>query len=133
MVALLPLVWYSLGLLQALVAASPVPHPAEPHYFKPNPITRRNLSIATLQSELGPRLSPGTLIFGPDNADWANATDRWNEYAVPEIQVVVVPAQESDVSKIVRAVRELSGIVSLVMLITGAGQVLQREQHRVPG
>jgi hypothetical protein len=106
MVALPPLVWYSLGLLQALVAASPVPHPAEPHYFKTNPITRRNLSIATLQNELGPRLSPGTLIFGPDSSDWANATDRWNEYAVPEIQVVVVPAQESDVSKIVSAVAD---------------------------
>lgn len=104
MVALLPLVLYSLGLLQTLVAGSPVPHAAIPHYFKTNPITPRNLSVATLQNELGPRLSNDTLIFGPDSSDWANATNRWNEDAVPDIQVVVVLAEESDISKIVSVV-----------------------------
>ncbi|KAH8585688.1 hypothetical protein B0O99DRAFT_603102 [Bisporella sp. PMI_857] len=100
MVALLSLVLYSLGLLQALVAGSPVPHAVVPHYFQTNPITPRNLTAATLQNELGPLLSIGTLIFGPDSPDWANATDRWNKYTVPDIQVVVVPAEESDISKI---------------------------------
>lgn len=96
-----------LTVLQAIVSASPLnlrtPRTV-PHYFQSYPSTPRNLSIPTIQQELGPQLSNGSLIFGPNNTDWAEATERYNQLAPPDIQVVVIPALESDVSKIVSIV-----------------------------
>ena len=101
MVPLLPLAAYSLVLLQALVAGFPLAHTDVPRYFKPNPITRRDLTPNTVISELGPRLSQGTLIFGPSSPAFANATSRWITYIQPDIEVVVEVGAESDISKVV--------------------------------
>ena len=104
MISLLPLAAYSLVLLQALVAGYPLAHPEVPRYFQPNPLTRRNLTTSTVERELGPLLSNGTLIFGPSSPAFANATSRWVMYVQPVIQVVVEPAAESDIPKIVSSI-----------------------------
>lgn len=101
MIGLISLASCSLVLLQGFVSGSPVPGAAVPHYFKRNPTTPVNLSLNTLQRELGSILSNGTLIFGANSSDWENATTRWNLYAIPDVKVVVRPAAESDISKIV--------------------------------
>ena len=101
MISLLSLAAFGLVLLQAHVASFPLAHPDAPRYFQPNPLTRRNLTTNTVERELGPLLSKGTLIFGPSSPAYANATSRWITFVQPMIQVVVEPATEADVSKIV--------------------------------
>ncbi|KAI0460033.1 hypothetical protein F5B21DRAFT_523915 [Xylaria acuta] len=86
----------SLALLQPLVAGLNVPH-----YFHSRPFTRRDLSVAQVQQELGALVRKDTTIFGPEDVRFANATERYSTHAVPHIEVVVVPATESDVSVIV--------------------------------
>ncbi|KAK8137631.1 CAZyme family AA7 [Apiospora sp. TS-2023a] len=41
-------------------------------------------------------------VFGPLDPSWANDTARWNTATEPQVKVVVRPAQESDVSIIVK-------------------------------
>lgn len=101
MIGLIRLASCSLMLLQTLVAGSPVPEVAVPRYFKRNPDTPAKLDVVSLQKELGPILSTGSLIFGRNSSNWANSTARWNLYAAPDVQAVVQPAAESDVSTIV--------------------------------
>lgn len=55
-------------------------------------------------------MSPGSLIFGPSDPAWDETTKRWNLFAVPDVQVVVQPAQESDVSKIVSTPEKPCGL-----------------------
>ncbi|KAJ8130682.1 hypothetical protein O1611_g2947 [Lasiodiplodia mahajangana] len=86
---------------QALVAGSPIHHDVS-QLFQRNPITRSSLTSSKVQSELGPLLSHGAVVFGPSSSLYLNATSRWVEYVKPNIQVVVQPAQESDVAKIVK-------------------------------
>ncbi|KAJ4305632.1 hypothetical protein N0V90_001163 [Kalmusia sp. IMI 367209] len=71
-----------------------------PRYLERDHVTRRQLSSNQVQKELGARVSNGTDIFGPDDSRFEEVTSRWNTYAVPQVQVVVEPAQESDVSTI---------------------------------
>lgn len=87
---------FSLPLLQPLVAAGVVPR-----YFQSAPFTRRGLSVAEVQHELGASISKQATIFGPEDARFANATERYSTHAVPHIEVVVVPATEQDVPIIV--------------------------------
>ncbi|CAH0003347.1 unnamed protein product [Clonostachys byssicola] len=61
----------------------------------------RGLSVPIVSRELGAILSPGSVIFGPENDAYAEATDRWNLAALPTIEIVVQPASEADVPKIV--------------------------------
>lgn len=72
-----------------------------PRYFQTAPVTRRDLSTTQVQRELGRRVSNTTAIFGPADSRYENATVRWNLVAVPKIQVVIEPGQESDISIIV--------------------------------
>lgn len=97
MVSRFSLLALSLALLQPLVAGLVVPR-----YFKPHPFTRRSLSVQKVQEELGAIVSSGSTIFGPEDPRFAEATERHSTHAVPIIEVVVVPAIESDVSVIVR-------------------------------
>ncbi|KAI0532876.1 hypothetical protein GGR58DRAFT_522395 [Xylaria digitata] len=60
----------------------------------PSPVQHRR--------ELRPRLSKGSTIFGPESPNFGNATQRFSLLSPPEIQVVVIPARESDVSEIVK-------------------------------
>ncbi|KAK8089643.1 FAD-binding domain-containing protein [Apiospora hydei] len=91
------LVVYGTLLLQSLVAATPFPR-----YFQNNPITRRNLTTSVVQRELGHILSNNTLIFGPESPEFPEASSRWNEFVQPHVEIIVEPAQEADISKIVR-------------------------------
>ena len=88
---------YGFTLLPALVSGSPL----VPRYFQKHLVSRCNISAITVQSELGPQLSNTSLIFGPDNVLFPNATERWNTLDTPDVQLVVQPAAESDISKIV--------------------------------
>ena len=64
--------------------------------------TQASLNSFQVANELGPLLSEGALIFGPDDPRWANATERYQTYLPPKIRVVVEPAVEADVPIIVR-------------------------------
>lgn len=75
---------------------------AIPTYFHQSAFTRRSLSAEEVRQELGSQVSNSTLIYGPDDPRYANATARWNDFAVPQIQVVIVPGAEDDVSTIVK-------------------------------
>ncbi|KAK1143241.1 hypothetical protein N8T08_006941 [Aspergillus melleus] len=86
-----------LALLQSLVAGTPVPE-----YFENAPVTRRDLSVQKVEAELGRVLSRGTTIFGPSDSGWDEAVERYNTFARPDIQIVVQPGKESDISRIVK-------------------------------
>ncbi|KAI3327600.1 FAD-binding domain-containing protein [Xylariaceae sp. AK1471] len=92
---------YCLALFQTFVAASPLRN-SVPRLFQRNPATRHNLTSADVQQELGPQLSHGSLIFGPSSPLYPDATERWVTFAKPDIEVVVQPALESDIAKIVK-------------------------------
>ncbi|KAI1468333.1 FAD-binding domain-containing protein [Daldinia caldariorum] len=79
-----------------------------PRYFQPSAFTRRQLDPTQVQQELGSQLSNTTSIFGPDDDRYPEATTRWNTFAVPKIQIVVEPGEESDVSTIVKYCNENS-------------------------
>ncbi|KAI1119047.1 hypothetical protein F5Y14DRAFT_460392 [Nemania sp. NC0429] len=96
------LVAVGLSLFLGVVVGLPSSSHTVPRYFQSNPISPRQLSITEIQRELGPQLSKGSTIFGPESPKFANATHRYSLLAPPEIQVVVIPARESDVSKIVK-------------------------------
>lgn len=88
----------SIAIFHTLVAGASIPR-----YFQTFPISRRQLSVSQVQQELGRQVSNTTVIFGPDDSRYNESTTRWNTFAVPQIQVVVEPGQESDISTIVRA------------------------------
>lgn len=92
------IVAYGLTLLPVLVSSYP---PVVPRYFQRNRFSRDNITASTVDIELGPQLSRGSLIFGPDNSLWYNATSRWNTLDTPDVRVVVQPAAECDIAKIV--------------------------------
>ncbi|KAI2779941.1 FAD-binding domain-containing protein [Daldinia loculata] len=79
-----------------------------PRYFQPSAFTRRQLNATQVQQELGSELSNTTSIFGPDDDRFTEATTRWNIFAVPKIQVVIEPGEESDISTIVTYCNENS-------------------------
>lgn len=83
--------------LSSLVSGASIPR-----YFEKQPTTRRNLTSQEVRRELGGQVSRGTLIYGPSDAEFANLTSRWTVYSKPDVQVVIEPAAELDVSTIVR-------------------------------
>ena len=86
----------SLAALQTLVTSASIPR-----YLQKSPTTRRYLNVTQVQRELGSRVSNTTVIFGPNDNRYNESTTRWNIFAVPKIQVVVEPSQETDISTIV--------------------------------
>jgi hypothetical protein len=87
---------YSLAILQTLVAGTVIPR-----YFQAAPVTRRNLLTTLVQQELGPLLSNITIIFGPDDSRYDDATVRWNILADPRVQLVIEAGVEADIATIV--------------------------------
>ncbi|KAH8588215.1 FAD-binding domain-containing protein [Bisporella sp. PMI_857] len=83
-------------LLQPLVTAIPQPCLDELCTF-----TRSNLSPQQVARELGPRLCRGSSIYGPSDPRFAVDTARYQAYAPPIIKMVVQPACETDIPKIV--------------------------------
>ncbi|KAK1570172.1 FAD binding domain-containing protein [Colletotrichum navitas] len=86
-----------LGLFWTLVTSASIPR-----YFEKHPVTRRDLSSAKIQQELGGLVSNTTLIFGPDDDRFGNATSRWQDFSRPTIQIAVEPGSESDVATVVQ-------------------------------
>lgn len=86
-----------LGLFWTLAAGASIPR-----YFEPNSITRRSLTSHQVQSELGVQVSNTTIIFGPGDDRFDEATSRWTGFSKPDIKVVVEPGRESDMAIIVR-------------------------------
>lgn len=85
------------GLLWTLAAGASIPR-----YFEKHSITRRDLTSAQIQQELGGQVSNTTLIFGPDDDRFDKVTSRWTDFSKPKVQVVIEPGTESDVATIVR-------------------------------
>lgn len=85
-----------LGLLRTFVASASIPR-----YFEKFPTTRRNVTSTQVQLELGGKVSNTTVIYGPEDDRYAEATARWSSFALPHVQVVIEPTQESDISTIV--------------------------------
>lgn len=83
-------------------------HYATPRSLQPYPFSRRDLPVATIQRELGPLLSNTSTIIGPDSPSWANNTERYNIFTRPDVEVVVLPGEEKDVSAIVSAENDQS-------------------------
>ncbi|OTA64767.1 FAD-binding domain-containing protein [Hypoxylon sp. EC38] len=94
---------YGFTLARAISASATIPG-----YFKPMPITRRQLNVIQVQQELGGQVSNTTSIFGPGDGRYTEATTRWNLFAVPKIQIVIEPGQEADVATIVKYCNENS-------------------------
>ncbi|KAL9082956.1 MAG: hypothetical protein Q9165_008719 [Trypethelium subeluteriae] len=88
---------YYFGLLWSLAAGASIPR-----YFEKHPITRRDLSSAQVQQELGGQVSNTTSIFGPDDSRFNEVTSRWTDFSKPHVQVVIEPGRESDVPTIVQ-------------------------------
>jgi hypothetical protein len=86
----------SLAIFQTLGAGSTIPR-----YFQTAPVTRYYLLPSQVEQELGPQLSNTTTIFGPGDSRFDNATVRWDVVAMPRVQVVIEPGQESDIPIIV--------------------------------
>jgi len=63
--------------------------------------SRRDLSVQQVGNEIGPKLCRGSLVIGPDDPRFAQKTARYQAYEPPTIQVVVQPACEDDIPKIV--------------------------------
>ena len=74
------------SLLQPLVLAGG-------YYYKSLALSPRH--------ELETLLSDTSSVFGRSDARWANATERYQDYAPPQVQLVVQPGVESDIPKIV--------------------------------
>ncbi|QSZ36214.1 hypothetical protein DSL72_007340 [Monilinia vaccinii-corymbosi] len=88
---------FGLLLLQSLVTAAP-----QACLDGLCSVTRGNLSTTQVSRELGPQLSRGSNIFGPDDPRFLNETARYQAYKPPVIRLVVQPASEADIPKIVK-------------------------------
>ncbi|TVY40369.1 FAD-linked oxidoreductase [Lachnellula occidentalis] len=88
---------FGLLLVQSLVTASP-----QPCLNGLCSYTRLNITSQQVSRELGPQLSHGSSIYGPDDPRFANATARYQAYQSPTIKMVVQPASEADIPKIVK-------------------------------
>lgn len=123
------LVVASLAAIEVLAAAVPRVTPnVTPRALQRFPTTRRDLPVLTVQRELGPLLSNLSTIIGPDSPNWDNATDRFNIYTRPDVEVVVFPGEEKDVSTIVGATEPPNTTLCFVKLTQNlicTGGVLQ--------
>lgn len=117
------------GILWTLAAGASIPR-----YFEKHGITRRDLTSAQVQRELGGLVSNTTLIFGPTDPRFDAVTSRWTDFSKPHIQVVIEPGRESDVPTIVRPMPTTSARRSILPADTDfQGRILQREQYRMAG
>lgn len=83
-------------------------------------LTQRESSIASagqVQREMVRRLSGGTKVYFPFNAEFANYTERWSVASAPEIAVVVVPATAQDIAMTVNPLLSLPGPLALNLLL----------------
>ncbi|GAP88449.1 putative 6-hydroxy-D-nicotine oxidase [Rosellinia necatrix] len=94
---------FGLAVFSAVVSGSPIaPEISVPRYFQRSPSTPAVISLDQVQNDLGRLMSNSSLIFGPSSDAYSEATDRWNTYSKPDIQVVVEVGQESDIAQVVK-------------------------------
>lgn len=60
-----------------------------------------NLTSEQVALDLGPQLSAASSIFGNSDPRWIAATERYDPYMQPSIQIVIEPGNEYDIPKIV--------------------------------
>lgn len=111
-----------LAIFQNLVVSVTIPS-----YFQTSPTTSRQISTAAVQKELGSRLSNSSAIFGPDDSRYNESTARWDNFAVPQVQLVIEPGTESDVPKIVSTIN-LYYFFSIQLTVT---KVKYCNQHNI--
>lgn len=61
-----------------------------------------NYKTASIEADLGSLLSPNASIISRANPRFGNATERWQEYNSPAINIVIEVATEADVQETVR-------------------------------
>ncbi|KAI6085187.1 FAD-binding domain-containing protein [Hypoxylon rubiginosum] len=108
--------WYALcclALLQAFIPGSS-PLKSIPYYFQKNPFTCRQVSVFEIAQDLGAVISSNSAIFLPSHPPWSEVTKRWNTLIAPDIEIVVQPAEESDIPKVVQYCND-NGIEFLVV------------------
>ncbi|KAI1811313.1 hypothetical protein GGS20DRAFT_563641 [Poronia punctata] len=88
----------SLASLVLAVLPSIAAGEAIPRYFRRTPFTRSDLDVTTVATELGKLLSAEASIFGPEDSRFASATERYTNYAVPDVKIVVQPGTEDDIA-----------------------------------
>jgi len=93
------------ALLPAVIKASPTACPDDICATTPAALT-----ASDIQRQLGPKLSKDAVIYAENDPRFHNATERWQAYMPPTINVVVEPGVEEDVSKIVSQVIDFSDI-----------------------
>ncbi|GAP88217.1 putative FAD binding domain-containing protein [Rosellinia necatrix] len=94
--------------IQAFLTSFASAHPTVPRCFQNYPSSPHNISVPAIQKELGHLLSKGSVIFGPSDPRWHNTTDGFQELSPPDVEIVVQPGKESDISKIVKYCNEKS-------------------------
>jgi hypothetical protein len=102
--AMVPIIRFIVGLrfLFTLALGNPLPHASIPEYFQDAPVTRGQISVSQVQQELGPQMSRGSLIIGPDDPAWANVTKRYSTFSKPQdLRLVVKVNAETDVARVV--------------------------------
>ena len=93
---------HSLSLLSASLLPSALAGPVHVRTaLEYRTFTQRQLNLTQAERELGSQLSSHASIYGPSDVEWYNITERWDTYAAPVIQLVVVPGTEADVPVIV--------------------------------
>lgn len=100
-----------------------------PSYFDKHPLSRRQLSDAQVQRELGPQLSRGATIIGPGGPGWDDAIERFDNESRPTIRLVVVPAVESDIATVVK----LANRFGVPFLVKNRGHALTNTIGRFRG
>ncbi|KAL4967467.1 FAD-binding oxidoreductase [Aspergillus stella-maris] len=70
------------------------------HLFQRDLFTRGRLNSSQVTLELG-ALVTNTTIYGPDDPRFEKVTERFNTFAIPNIQLVVEPGVEGDIAVIV--------------------------------
>lgn len=100
-----------------------------PSYFDKHPLSRRQLSDAQVQRELGPQLSRGATIIGPGGPGWDDAIERFDNESRPTIRLVVVPAVESDIATVVK----LANRFGIPFLVKNRGHALTNTIGRFRG
>jgi len=100
----------SLALIQSFVEGLTLPL---------SKVQRRSVNAQT-QQELASVICPNSTIYGPNNANWTDETERYMQNIKPQIQLSVHPGCEDDVAKIVS------------MLISIANTILTPQRFNMP-
>ncbi|KAL8304521.1 hypothetical protein RB597_004327 [Gaeumannomyces tritici] len=94
-----------------------------PSYLEMHHTSRRELSHAQVQAELGPLLSRNTTIIGPGGLGWDDVE------SLPDVRLVVVPGAESDISTIAK----LANALGIPFMVKNRGHALTNTVGRFRG